>query len=293
MLDQAKDWRMTARPQIRSSDGTELHATFYAGNHPRGVLIISHGLGEHSKCYDSLARQIASMPEMLDVLTFDYRGHGQSPGKRGVIASYDDFLADLNAAIDWVERERPGAPIFLFGHSNGGQVVLHVGLRNDGRISGLVVSNPSLRIAAPVPRHKYAAALFLRRFGPRVTLTSTVRNEDLTSDPVEPRRARLDPLRHSKISAPLFFGMVEGGASVLARAEQLRVPLLMIVSGKDPVVDPAATLAFFDRVSSTDKTLKVYPDMLHEPLNEIGREAVVEEIIGWLSRHLVALPVGD
>jgi alpha-beta hydrolase superfamily lysophospholipase len=284
--------RMTTRPKIRSADGIDLYATFYQGDHPRGVLIVSHGLGEHSDCYEAFARQVAAVPEMLDVLTFDYRGHGHSPGKRGVIRSYDDFLADLDAAIAWAKRERPDVPIYLFGHSNGGQVVLHVGLRNDGRIAGLVVSNPSLRIAAPVPRHKYAAAVFLRRFGPRVTLTSTVRDEDLTSDPVNLAARKADILRHSKISAPLFFGMVEGGASVIARAEKLRLPLLLIVSGKDPVVDPATTIAFFHRVGSPDKTLKIYPNMLHEPLNEIGRETVVEEIIGWLSRHLMPMPVG-
>lgn len=276
---------MTTRPQIRSADGIDLYATFYPGDNPRGVLIVSHGLGEHADCYDALASEVAAMPNMLDVLTFDYRGHGHSPGKRGVIRSYADFLADLDAAIAWVGHARPGKPIYLLGHSNGGQVVLHVALRNDGKIAGVVVSNPSLRILAAVPRHKYVAALFLRKFGPRVTLTSTVLDEHLTSDPASLATRKLDPLRHSKISAPLFFGMTEGGLSVIARAEEIRLPILMIVSGRDPVVDPKTTLAFFARIGSADKTLKVFPEMLHEPLNEIGREAVVDVIVGWLSRH--------
>lgn len=280
---------MTTRPIIRSADGTGLHATFYPGESPRGVLIVSHGLGEHADCYDTLAREVSAMPGMLDVLTFDYRGHGRSPGKRGVIVSYADFLADLDGAIAWSERERPGSPIYLLGHSNGGQVVLHVALRDDGRIAGLVVSNPSLRILAPVPRHKYVAALFLRKFAPRVTLTSTVLDEHLTSDPASLAARKSDPLRHSKISAPLFFGMIEGGVSVISRAEEIRLPILMIVSGRDPVVDPATTLAYFARIGSADKTLKVFPEMLHEPLNEVGREAVVGDIVGWLSRHVGAL----
>ena len=82
--------------------------------------------------------------------------------------------------------------------------------------------------------------------------------------------------------------MVEGGASINAQAERFRLPLLMIVSGRDPVVDPKTTLAFFERIGSADKTLKVFPEMLHEPLNEVGREAVVEVIVEWLARHVAA-----
>ena len=55
--------------------------------------------------------------------------------------------------------------------------------------------------------------------------------------------------------------------------------------GRSPV-----TLAFFERLGSADKTLRLYPEMLHEPLNEIGREEVVKEMTGWLNRQLERVP---
>ncbi len=277
---------MNTKLTVQSADGTELKASYFPGTSPRGVLIVSHGLGEHSGCYDELATTLAETPGLVDVVSFDFRGHGRSPGKRGVIGHYDNFVADLDAAIDWAGTKRPGLPRFVLGHSNGGQVALHTALRNDPRVSGLILSNPSLRIAARVPRHKYVAALFLRKFWPRVTLTSTVADEHLTRDPVSLAERKNDVLRHGKISAPLFFGMVEGGELVVSRAETIHVPILMLIGGADPVVDPATTLAFFERLSSSDKTLRLYAEMLHEPLNEIGREQVVQEIVGWLERQL-------
>lgn len=279
---------MVTEETLRSADGTELAAHFYPGNDPRGVLVISHGLGEHSGCYVGFAKALASTPELVDVFTFDYRGHGHSPGKRGVVRNYADFVADLEAAIDRASSHHPGAPIYVLGHSNGGQVALHAALKFPDRIEGIILSNPSLRVAAKVPRHKYLAGLVLRRVAPGVTLTSTVLDEDLTRDPISLAERKNDPLRHGKISAPLFFGMVEGGTSVISRASQIKMPLLMILGGADPVVDPKTTREFFEHVGSTDKTLKYYPEMLHEPLNEIGRELVVEEIVTWLSRHLVS-----
>ncbi len=80
--------------------------------------------------------------------------------------------------------------------------------------------------------------------------------------------------------------MVEGGAMLLARAGELQTPLLMIVGGQDTVVDPAAAREFFDRVAIEDKMLLLYPKMLHEPLNELGREQVFEDVIRWLEPRL-------
>ena len=47
----------------------------------------------------------------------------------------------------------------------------------------------------------------------------------------------------------------------------------MLLGGQDTVTDPAAAREFFDRIGSEDKTLSIYPKMMHEPLNEIGRAA--------------------
>ena len=48
----------------------------------------------------------------------------------------------------------------------------------------------------------------------------------------------------------------------------------MLLGGQDTVIDPATSREFFDRLGSEDKTLLIYPKMLHEPLNELGREQV-------------------
>ena len=277
---------------VRAADGPILHASFYPGTRPRGVLVVCHGLGEHSGCYDEFAETLAATPDLVDVLAFDFRGHGRSPGKRGFVSVYEDFLADLRGAIDAAKARRPGSPIFLMGHSNGGQVVLRGILADPSGLSGLILSNPSLKVIARVPRHKYLAGLFLRRFGRGVTLASTVLDEHLTRNPSSLAIRKTDALRHGRINAPLYFGMIEGGASVLARAEEIRLPVLLVLGGSDPVIDPATTRAYFDRLGSADKTLKLYPDMLHEPLNEIGGEAVAGEILEWL-RDRLALEVGS
>jgi alpha-beta hydrolase superfamily lysophospholipase len=248
-------------------------------------LILSHGFGEHAGLYARAAAALQPALE-LDVVAVDYRGHGLSPGRRGVVRRYDDLVNDLRGVLDWVGREKLGGPRFILGHSNGGQVALRLVLQDPSEIAGVIVSNPALRLALPVSPVKRMIGRFLLRFAPGVTLGGEVRPELLTSDPVIQSEHLADPLDHHRMSAPLFFGMIEGGAMLIARAPEIRVPILVLVGGKDLVTDPAASREFYDRVGSSDKTLLIYPKMLHEPLNELGREQVFDDIVRWIAPRL-------
>ena len=121
-----------------------------------------------------------------------------------------------------------------------------------------------------------------------MTLQGDSRTGVLTRDPEIQEEHRTDPLRHNRISPPLFFGMVEGGEMLLARAGEIRVPLLMLLGGSDTVIDPATSREFFDRIGSEDKTLLIYPKMLHEPFNELGREQVFDDVVRWFERARIA-----
>jgi alpha-beta hydrolase superfamily lysophospholipase len=112
----------------------------------------------------------------IEVLAFDFRGHGRSPGRRGGVRGYDDLSADLRGALAWYGRRRPGLPRFVLGHSNGGLVALRTVLGGDAEVAGLILSNPALRLAVPVPALKRWAAVVLRRVAPGVTLRASLRS---------------------------------------------------------------------------------------------------------------------
>ena len=267
-----------------SLDGT-LQARFWSSPDPRGVLLISHGLGEHGGSYRRTAELLLrSLP--IDILAFEYRGSGRSSGKRGVLRNYEELSLDLDAAVRWAAAERPGLPTFLLGHSNGGLVALRTVLDRDLGLAGLIVSNPSLRLLARVPAWKKLAAMVLQRVAPGITLTTGLTNDQLTRDPEIMAEIAADALRHSRISPPLYFGMTGAGPVVLGRGSEINVPTLMILGGSDPVIDPEAGRLFFESLGTSDKTLKVYPEMRHEPLNEVGRERVIADLAAWLDARL-------
>jgi lysophospholipase len=271
--------------EVRSTDGMPLFGRWWRQPSPRGVVIVSHGFAEHSGCYRRFAEALISRLD-LDVVAVDYRGHGKSPGRRGVVKRYLDLVGDLSSTLTWAARQRPALPRFVLGHSNGGQVALRLVLEGMIPVEGLVISNPALRIAVPIAESKLRLGRFLARVAPWVTVPGDQRPGVLTRDPEIQLEHRTDPLRHNRMSAPLFFGMVAGGAMLFERAPEIRIPLLLLLGGQDTVIDPVTTREFFDKLGSEDKTLLFYPKMLHEPLNELGREQVYDDLARWFLQHL-------
>jgi alpha-beta hydrolase superfamily lysophospholipase len=271
--------------QVRTADGLMLRGRWWHRAEPRGAMIIAHGFGEHGGTYRHVAEVLGASLD-IDIIAVDLRGHGASPGRRGIVRRYDELTDDLTSAMEWVAQRTPELPRFLLGHSNGGQVALRFALEDRSPIQGLIISNPALRIVLPIAPHKIRLGKLLLKYAPWITLKSEFQPDLLTRDPAIQQMHRNDPLRHNRISAPLFFGMLEGGRMLLARAGELRTPTLMIVGGQDPVVDPTAAREFFDRLGSEDKTLLLYPKMLHEPLNELGREQVLDDLIRWIEPRL-------
>jgi alpha-beta hydrolase superfamily lysophospholipase len=266
-----------------TADGLTLRSWWWDHPTATSIVVIGHGLGEHSGLYTQTAHALlTSVP--CSVLAFDFRGHGRSPGRRGYVRAFTDYTLDWQAALLAAARERPGLPIFPLGHSNGGLSLLLSAV--DDRLpgaSGLILSNPALSIRMPVPAWQVALGHLLHVAAPWVTLSGKIPHEDLTRDPLEQNRHRSDRSLHSRVSAPLFFGMRSATSRITSHPDRLTLPLLLLLSGSDPIIDPTFTRRFFDLLPSPAKTLLEYPAMLHEPLTELGRESVWADIVRWLA----------
>jgi alpha-beta hydrolase superfamily lysophospholipase len=270
---------------VPSRDGLRLKVRCWLTARPRGMVVVAHGLGDHAGAYAQLAEGVGERLG-VDFIALDFRGHGRSPGRRGVVRRYDDLVEDLGAIVAWTRNRNPGLPLFVLGHSNGGQVVLRMALQPPPGLTGVIASSPAIRVAMPVPPGKLRLGRILLSVAPWVTLRADTPADGMTRDPAMQQIFRTDGLRHNRISAPLFFGMVEGGEMLLKRAGEITTPILMLVGGQDPVICPTSSRDFYDRLGSADKTLLFYPKMLHEPFNELGREQVFDDVARWLDARL-------
>src|SRR5215213_5787296 len=94
---------------IPAANGLTLRGWHWTQPEPRGLLVVAHGFGEHGGCYRHVAEVLG--PALgIDLVAPDLRGHGRSPGRRGVVRRYDDLIDDLRATVAWAGRARPGLP---------------------------------------------------------------------------------------------------------------------------------------------------------------------------------------
>jgi alpha-beta hydrolase superfamily lysophospholipase len=261
-----------------------LAARIEAPPQSRGCIVISHGFGEHCGRYNKLVHTLTGIG--LTTVRYDLRGHGNSGGKRGHVASYDIYLDDLAQIVELVRDVSPNLPTFLFGHSLGGALVLNYALRRGGSFAGVVALSPLLRLAFQPAAWKVLLAKSVARFIPALSQPTGMDVHKLSRDPEIVKTYLQDPLTHSTMSASAFLAVIEAGEYALAHAGALRLPLLLMHGGDDAITDPRSSESFFAAAGGTDKTFKRWDGMYHETLNEVGSAMVYQAIVDWLIPRL-------
>jgi alpha-beta hydrolase superfamily lysophospholipase len=108
----------------------------------KAVICLIHGLGEHSSRYKHVAEYYQSKGYVVAV--FDLRGHGKSQGQRGHYPSLEIALDDIRVFIDSTIAQFPGKPVFLYGHSLGGVMVLNYAIKIKNNLTGVIATSPGL-----------------------------------------------------------------------------------------------------------------------------------------------------
>ncbi|OQW47267.1 MAG: hypothetical protein A4S09_15855 [Proteobacteria bacterium SG_bin7] len=266
---------------FRGFDGTELFYQTWEPTNSCGTIVITHGLAEHSECYQRLVDGMA--PNGWTCLGWDMRGHGRSEGKRGAVKNFDDYSNDLKILVEVLNKVNLPKPYFLLGHSMGGLVTANTLLKfGDLGAKAIALSSPLFGIAMPVPAIKDMAARLLSSWIPSLTLNNEIVYENLTHDEAIYKTYDRDPLRHDKISLALYLGMIDSFNFVLLNASKIHVPIFIQLAGDDKVTSRKAAERFYERLGSQRKDLVVYKDYYHEIFNEVGREKVYTDLNNFL-----------
>ncbi|WP_225562118.1 alpha/beta hydrolase [Rhodanobacter sp. DHB23] len=249
---------------------------------PRGGVLIVHGLGEHAGRYQALARWFNARG--YAVRGYDQRGHGESPGPRGVLSHPDDLLADLAVVHADYARTLGAAPLLL-GHSMGGLVALRAVL--DERITprALVLSSPALRSHASPGLRRLAATL--AHVLPNLRLRNGLDLPRLSHDAQVVAAYRDDPLCHDRVSPRLADFIFRAGASCIADAGRLEGPTLLLVAGDDALVDASGSRDFSAAAARTKQlTTRYFANLYHELFNESepSRTQVLMQLEDWLGK---------
>ncbi|KAG8495408.1 hypothetical protein CXB51_012988 [Gossypium anomalum] len=253
----------------------------------KGILIIIHGLNEHSGRYAQFAKQLISCN--FGVYAMDWIGHGGSDGLHGYVPSLDHVVADTGAFLEKIKSENPGVPCFLFGHSTGGAVVLKAASHPciEGMLEGVVLTSPALRVKPAHPIVGAIAPLF-SLVAPKLQFKgANKKGIPVSRDPAALLAKYSDPLVYTgPIRARTGHEILRISSYLMRNFKSVTVPFFVLHGTADKVTDPLASQDFYNEASSTFKDIKLYEGFLHDLLFEPEREEIGQDIINWMEKRL-------
>ena len=251
---------------------------------PRAVILLLHGAGEHSSRYARLAEFFSAHGYVIAAL--DHPGHGKSAGSYGFINRFEDYLDTFAVFHQQVSTDFFGLPQILLGHSMGGLIGANYLLQHQQEFVGCVLSGPAIKIETAPSLLQMLLIRFLSAVLPK-TGTLQLDASGVSRDPVEVERYRNDPLvHHGKISARMVAQMFKWMDHLQANAGKMSLPMLLLHGGEDPMVTPEGSRFLHKHISSTDKTLKIYPGLYHEIFNEAERESIFISVLDWCNLRI-------
>ncbi len=272
---------------VISRDGTFLQGRYWKPEKsPIATICIIHGLGEYSMKYDAWARRLCA--ENYMIYAIDYRGHGQSDGKRGHIDNINDFLNDIGALFRRCKSNFENIPCFIYGHSMGGNLALNFLMKRQQDFAGAIITSPWIQLSKPPSLLRQRLLHWLNPVFPETTFNSGVKSGHMSSKSPENNKKKKDPLEHKRISIRLFNEIEKGAKNILAWKTAVEIPLLLLHGADDPLTKPEGTKLIADKNPELF-TIINYPETLHEIHNEPASDKAFNDITQWLSNQISKL----
>ena len=268
---------------IKLSNGQVLKGMISSpGNNLHALVIMVHGHGEHILRYEHWAELFNR--NNIGFTGVDLPGHGRSDGKRGHVSGE----AVLNEMIDIMIRESAktfgSLPVFLYGHSLGGVIVLNYLLKKNPKIKGAIVTSPALKLAFEPGKAKLALAAVMKTIMPGLIQPTGLPVEYLSHDKRVVEKYVNDPLVHGKISVGLFHAWMNSSAFSLSHASDLKLPLLLVHGSDDKVCSPQGSNEFAGKTGLAE--IRIWEGGYHELHNEPFKQDVFDYILTWINKQL-------
>ena len=270
-----------------ASDGYPLHVTLWrvAQQSAGGHVVILHGVQSHGGWYKRLGRSLASAG--YEVSIPDRRGSGANQRERGHTPSARRLIKDL---VDWLEcirNDQPDLPIAVAGISWGGKLVVIATAQNPELVDGIALICPGLHPRVGVTRRERLQIAWAFLTNRQRTFPIPLSDPALfTANPDGQAFIAADPLGLHEATAGLLAASFFIDRWVKRAPARIRQPALLMLAGQDRIVDNAATLAYFQTLASTDRTVIEYLEGHHTLEFEPDPTRYALDLVNWINAHV-------
>ena len=265
--------------ELISTDGIQLFTQSWLVKDPVADLFLVHGMAEHSSRYQYVAEILNQ--NHINVHALDLRGHGHSEGERAYCKSFDEFIEDVHTLVQNTHTENRN--YFILGHSMGGLTAVNYLIKYpDADCKGLILSAPLLKIGEDTPPLLVKFTPIIASLFPKLKAVK-LDIDFISRKPETLHNYRTDPLIYrGGIHARLGYEMIKYILKARENYPSFSFPVLLMHGTGDKLVDPQGSQWMHDEIQSKDKTLKLFPELYHELLNEPERDEVIDHMIKWI-----------
>jgi acylglycerol lipase len=164
----------TATANPHPDFGTELVREWIPDGDIKALMVLVHGMAEHSGRYERTGQLLAKAG--FYVRSFDLVGAGGSGGRRWHVDDWAQYHDQVQRHVEWAKAQ--GGPVVLMGHSMGGAVALGYLLSDRPQPDLAVLSAPAMAGGTTWQR---AVAPVLAKVAPTMALPNPFRGETLWS----------------------------------------------------------------------------------------------------------------
>lgn len=266
---------------IKLKNGTILRGLIQSpGEKCRAMIVFVHGVGEHILRYDGWADMLNE--EGIGFTGVDLPGHGRSDGRRGNIRSYSVTDEMIDILLEGARKTFPGIPLFIYGQSMGGGIVLDYLLRKRPAVRGAIATSPWLKLAFEPDKFKLILASVMRFILPGLVQPSGLVVKFISRDNMVVDKYITDPLVHDKISLSLFHSAMRAARHSLSHAAGLTIPLLLMHGSDDQICSSEGSSDFASKAPSSTH-LKIWDGGYHELHNDLIRNEVFRYLVNWIN----------
>ncbi|OEF97894.1 hypothetical protein BHF71_10945 [Vulcanibacillus modesticaldus] len=255
----------------------------------KAIVVAVHGSGEHLGRYKHIAKWLND--SQISMIGGDLPGLGRAKGKRGHIDDFNDYLREVDKWIKFAKENWPDLPIFLYGHSMGGLIVLRYieTLEDKDLLNGVIVTSPAIKIGVTIPKWQLVIASLLEKIWPTFRMKSGIKPDQVSRDPNVVEQYTKDPLVYGKVSIGWFFEFVKAIEEVWKNVDKinnLNFPILYLQAGADQLVDPKAADQFVELLHKEKVTYRNIPNLYHEIFNEPEKEEYLKIMTEWILKTI-------
>lgn len=273
---------------FEASDGYSFHVAVWPAVPPvKGRVVILHGVQSHSGWYHSLGGTLASAGYQASFP--DRRGSGPNQRDRGHAPSGGRLVRDIAEWLQSLRREDPALPITLGGISWGGKLAVILAARHPELVDGLALICPGLLPRVGVSREEKVQIAWAMLTNRHRLFSIPLSDPALfTANPEAQSFIAGDPQSLRQGTAGLLAASFFIDRMVRRAPSQVRQPVLLMLAGRDRIVDNARTLDYFQTLASSDRQVIEYPEGHHTLEFEPDPTAYARDLISWIEEHVRA-----